>query len=116
MTYEEFARKYEIVISGSTIRMLPRLVCEDGFSMSVQASENHYCFPSNSVGPWESYEVGYPSEKVDDLMVYAEDCDRPTDTVYANVPAQVVELVCANHGGIVGPDDDHYEKLKVVFT
>ena len=36
--------------------------CNDGFSMSVQASSAHYCSPKNDKGPYISVEVGFPSE------------------------------------------------------
>jgi hypothetical protein len=34
-------------------------------------------------------------------LEYAEDSDRPTETVYPYVPAPVVTLVIAKHGGMV---------------
>ena len=46
-----------------------------------------------------SVEIGFPSEKEELLMEYAEDQDRPTRTVYANVPHQVVHEVIMKHGG-----------------
>ena len=77
--------------------------CKDGFKMSVQASENHYCTPrENGIAmSYTSVEVGFPTEKEDCLMSYAEDYDKPTDTVYAYVPASVIIDVIENHGGMV---------------
>jgi len=34
-------------------------------------------------------------------LEYAENGDRPTETVYAYVPASLVTLVIAKHGGMV---------------
>jgi len=34
-------------------------------------------------------------------MRYAEDYDKPTDTVYAYVPSSVIIDVIENHGGMV---------------
>jgi hypothetical protein len=107
MTYQEYAKKFARKHVGSneisTIRMVPRLHCSDGFSMSVQASYTHYCSPRNSQGPWESFEVGFPSDVEPKLMPHAEDPDDPTDTVYSCVPAELVEEICADHGGIAAP-------------
>lgn len=76
------------------------VICADGFCMSVQASEGHYCRPRDNFGPYSAVEVGYPSEAVPELMEYAEDADNPTSTVYGYVPVEVVEAVLTAHGGI----------------
>lgn len=81
--------------------MVPEIVCKDGFRMSVQASRFHYCSPRNDEGPYTAFEVGFPSEKCEELMPYAESADNPTGTVYGWVPAEVVDEVIRNHGGIV---------------
>lgn len=79
---------------------IARIVCADGFSLSVQASHSHYCAPRNDFGPWLKVEVGYPSARAEELMPYAEDPDRPTDTVYGYVPIEIVSAVIDAHGGI----------------
>jgi hypothetical protein len=81
-------------------RQVEPIVCADGLSMSVQASQTHYCAPRDSVGPWTTVEVGFPSQRVEELMEYAETPDTPTDTVYGNVPVAVVEAVIEKHGGL----------------
>jgi hypothetical protein len=86
--------------------IVPKVVCRDGFTMSVQHSSLHYCSPREDFAErkgheFETYEVGYPSEKDDLLIFYAENRDDPTGTVYPTVPAQVVEQVAEMHGGIV---------------
>jgi hypothetical protein len=73
--------------------------CNDGFVMSVQAAATCYCYPRRDTGPWSEVEVGFPSEKENLLMEYAENPERPTDTVYLNVPVEVVQKIIANHGG-----------------
>lgn len=84
------------------LRQVYSVTCADGLRLSVQASCTHYCTPRDSVGPWVAVEVGYPSERVEELMEYAENPDEPTDTVYGWVPVEVVEAVVEKHGGIVG--------------
>ena len=79
-----------------------RVVCLDGFSMSVQATETNYCTPRiNGAERYTHVEVGFPSEEEELLMEWAEDREKPTDTVYPWVPSQLVALVCAKHGGII---------------
>ena len=78
-----------------------KIVCADGFAMSVQASETAYSTPRKNEGPYTAAEVGYPTEEESLLMQYVEDESRPTDTVYPYVPSTVISLVCAKHGGIV---------------
>lgn len=74
--------------------------CKDGFHMSVQASGGHYCSPRRDEGwPYYEWEVGYPSSEDADLLPYAEDKGRPTDTVYGYVPIDVILAVIAKHGG-----------------
>jgi hypothetical protein len=77
------------------------VICKDGFSLSVQASEGHYCMPRYNTGPWYKVEVGFPSQREEVLMPYAEDKDSPTGTVYGYVPIQIVEELIDSHGGMV---------------
>ena len=87
---------------GGRVRHLhnvPEINCADGFHMSVQASEFHYCMPRMSNVVWEEVEVGFPSASSELLMPFAEDPETPTDTVYSYVPVPIVVAVIAEHGG-----------------
>ena len=84
----------------------PRTVCSDGFSMSIQASRFHYCTPRENKGPWTAFEVGFPSHGDNLLIPYAEDPERPTETVYGWVPAEIVAQVILNHGGLPAPKSE----------
>ena len=75
--------------------------CADGFYMSVQASMGAYCAPRDDDGPYTEVEVGYPSKHESLLLPYAENPDRPTDTIYAWVPKSVVINVIVRHGGMI---------------
>lgn len=77
-----------------------RIICNDGTSISIQASEFHYCMPRNNVGPYSHVEVGYPSVKPYFMMKYAEDPKSPTDTVYGGVPVGIVLEFLNSHCGI----------------
>jgi hypothetical protein len=82
-------------------RIVPAIVCRDGFRMSVQASSGHYCSPRVDVSPggWTAYEVGFPNRREALLKEYAEDKRALTKTVYGWVPVHVIEKVIAKHGG-----------------
>lgn len=77
-----------------------RLICKDGFEMSVQASNVHYCSPRVDNATYSEIEVGYPSVIEEELLDYAEDRLRPTKTVYGYVPVWLVEKIINKHGGI----------------
>ena len=86
-------------------RLNDKIVCSDGFTMSVQANEYAYCEPRHSDAKvYTTVEIGYPSQREELLMEYAEssynDTD-PTDTVYAYVPVALVFAVIVKHGGMV---------------
>ena len=77
------------------------IVCKDGFRMSVQASEYHYCNPRESGEPYYyEVEIGFPSEEEPSILVYAENPEEPTDTVYGYVPTELVEHIVMKHGGL----------------
>ncbi len=78
----------------------PKIVCVDGFTMSVQGSSGHYCAPRSTQNAYYEMEIGYPSLKEDDLMPYAEDADSPTNAVYGYVPCEIIQQVIDKHGGI----------------
>jgi hypothetical protein len=80
----------------------PLIVCKDGFTMSVQACEGHYCIPRQDKGPHTHMEGGFPSDEPrPQLAVYAENRDDLCETVYPYVPRKVFEREFELHGGIV---------------
>ena len=79
------------------------IVCKDGFTVSIQASANHYCSPKvdgiNIV--YSSVELGMPNQ-VDPLLVqYAENQDNLLGTAYGWVPSDIVVAVIEKHGGVI---------------
>ena len=83
-------------------RLNKKVTCKDGFTMSVQANEGAYCTPRiDKAAKYTAVEVGYPSDREDLLMEWAESPQKPTETVYGYVPATQITLVVAKHGGIV---------------
>ncbi len=113
----------------------PRIVCNDGYSVSVQASEYMYCdprytqwqnedgwqvingswwtssktqrnFETDRFTPYESVELGYPSEEDELINEYAEGDDY-INTVYGYVPVDIVEKLIEKHGGFKGVDESN---------
>lgn len=77
-------------------------ICSDGFRISIQASEFHYCSPRvNGADSYENVELGFPSREDELIMAYAEDPDEPTETVYGFVPIEIVNQLIEKHGGII---------------
>ena len=108
---QKFLKENRIVIgegykfNGSddftVIQPRPRIECNDGFSMSVQASAHTYCSPKTSKEGtiYTSVEVGFPSESDELLIPYAEDNDY-TNTIYGFVPIEIIDKVIEKHGGL----------------
>ena len=79
-----------------------RVICADGFEMSVQAHGHAYCSPRiDNAEKYTSVEIGFPSEVEPMLMEYCDEPGTPLETVYGYVPVQTVTNVLAKHGGIV---------------
>lgn len=95
---EEYKRD---VCVAQGFRQVKPIRCADGLELSVQASTTHYCAPRNGVGPWVTVEIGFPTQRVEEFMEYAENPNEPTETVYGWVPVEVVEAVVNSRGGIV---------------
>ena len=81
----------------------PRILCKDGFSMSVQGGDGIYSTPRENSMFFFNVEVGYPSKKEKSLMPHIggnKGC--PKDTIYGYVPIETVDDIVKKHGGIVG--------------
>lgn len=82
----------------------PKAIMQDGYSVSIQASETHYCRPRTTKGSgFTSVELGYPTAKDPLIDDYAEDKDSDDylHMVYPYVPVSVVDELIKKHGGIV---------------
>lgn len=83
-----------------------RLVCKDGTTLSVQASDSHWCSPRSSYVndytddieffDYYSVEVWCVSADVPDSWSDYGDDDNP----YAYIPVTLVEKFIDSHGGI----------------
>lgn len=108
---DEAARALSDLLLGTRREKMPMqsdvFHCVDGFSVSVQASEFHYCSPRENKpkqGYWTMFELDFPSTVEPLLLPYKDggedDKADPTNTVYCSVPANVLLAVLANHGGL----------------
>lgn len=114
MQDKRFAINYDFDYSSLTVdENVPttrtRIILADGESVSVQANEYCYCQPRSNLSwvdlgvydvPYYEYEIGFPSFIADEWMEYAEESDKPTDTVYGYVHVNIVQKVLDAHGGI----------------
>lgn len=84
-----------------------RTVCADGTSLSIQASQFHYCTPRDDQGPYTKKEVGFIFDAAGQQMAPPEswaeyaDGDFPSD-VYGWVPVDLIEEFIVAHGGRKG--------------
>ena len=91
-----------------TSTRLPKIVCVDGFEMSVQVGFSLYSTPKKVAKRYSAVEIGFPSEHEPLIEEYAEtfyqddgeDVTDYTDTVYPYVPVKIVNKVLKKHGGI----------------
>ena len=89
-----------------TSSRLPKIVCSDGFTMSVQVGHSLYSTPKKVAKRYSAVEIGFPSEDEPLIEKYAESYYDPdvdfkyTETVYPYVPVRVVDKVLKKHGGI----------------
>lgn len=103
-TTESMIEKYQ-----DNYFFLPRLVCADGFSISIQVNHNNYCASENGTREfgidWKKVEWGFPSEQIDPVKYNAEayawdeNCDTRT-TVGAYVSVELIEELVNEHGGL----------------
>ena len=88
-----------------TSSRLPKIICSDGFSMSVQVGYSLYSTPKKIAKRYSAVEIGFPSEYEPLIEEYAETFHQEdetdyTDIVYPYVPVAIVDKVLKKHGGI----------------
>lgn len=90
----------------TSVQRTKRLKCASGLTFSIQAGNHAYCYPRENTQTdysfYTEFEIGFPSEKIEGLMSYAENESDPTGTVYGYVPKGLIEKVIQENGGIIG--------------
>ena len=80
---------------------MPRIVCEDGWKVSVQCGKGLYSIPrADRMPSYTAFELGYPSDHEPLLDGYAENSDNWC-CIYLYVPIELIDQVIEKHGGIV---------------
>jgi hypothetical protein len=80
-------------------RPIRAFICPDGFAVSIQANNFAYCSPSEDGALWyDSVELGYPNRDIPAWLPFAEDPERPMETVYGFVPTELVAETLTKHG------------------
>jgi hypothetical protein len=86
-------------------RVIPNITTNDGTTLSVQASQYHYCSPRKDNALWNLVEVGYPSVSPEGIVDWAQYFDgdwyndNHTSSVYGYVPIESVVEYINYHGG-----------------
>lgn len=81
--------------------MCPKIKCQSGLTLSVQADEARYCTPRRDQGPYTTVEVGYPNREIPELMPYLENgSSDPLQSLYVNVPVELIEQIVDENGGL----------------
>lgn len=94
---EEIEKELQRIMDKADVRVVR---CADGFSMSVGASELHYCTPRRDRAPWTSFELGRLSQVEPLLWEYAETKGDWLRTIYGWVPVRLVAAIIELHGGL----------------
>ena len=93
-----------LMMNHMTSSKLPKIICSDGFEMSVQVGFSLYSTPKKVAKRYSTVEIGFPSEHEQLIEEYAEgsfdEVPDYTDTVYPYVPVKIVDKVLKKHGGI----------------
>jgi hypothetical protein len=80
-------------MSNGRLSRIPRLQFNNGSSLSVQASEYHYCSPKDNTGPYSAVEVGFPEGTIPSWW-------DDTDTVMGWVTAEQITSHIEGCGGL----------------
>ena len=80
------------------------VICKNGFYMSVQCSENHFCTPQDNIGPYTAVEVCTFDVKIPNwpnpICKYSEFTGNPINATYYNVPSKALLELIKVCGGI----------------
>lgn len=91
----------ESTYTGKDHNIRRRIICKDGFSISVQGgTTGHYCHPRECCNIYQEVECGYPSAVEKTLMPYQDGTGNPLESVYGYVPIEIIDEIIKKHGGI----------------
>lgn len=94
-------RKDELIRDRWYREPIDAIECNDGFRISVQASEGSYCAPRVTADVvYSQFECGFPNMEVPELREWKDGDGDDTGTVYGYVPVSVIVALIEKHGGI----------------
>ena len=73
------AEEYSSLVNLMATSRLPRIVCNDGFSLSVQVGYSLYSKPKKVAKRYSEVEIGFPSEPESLIAEYADDWEVQGD-------------------------------------
>jgi hypothetical protein len=112
MNLDEFTRA---TYKTDTFYRRPRIYCNDGFNFSVQGGDGKYSTPRRNEKEFMAMEIGFPSNREESILEFAEDRDNPTETVYGYVDNKLIQQVIDKHGGIdVDKTLYNFDKAEIV--
>ena len=101
---------YKIAYSNiiTVLHKRPRIICNDGFSASLQASADHYCLPTENLenGNYTKLEMTFLSEPEEELKPYAnyytqeDDFDLKEVISFGYIPIDIIIKIINKHNGI----------------
>lgn len=104
-------------VGYTSFGILPLMLCNDGMEISIQYSPFHHCnifgrmdliegHTFDTAGKtglgYKTFECGYPNEFIPELSEYADEPESVPNTIYNEVPLEVLENVIKKHRGIYG--------------
>ena len=97
-TFEQFIKDTKQVAFGEK---RPEITCKDGYSISVQASSNHYCSPrKDGLTEYNEYEAnGITEAQIAQLEEWAENPNEK-HPIYGFVPKEEIKQLLLEHGGL----------------
>lgn len=102
MNTNEFLQKYRKKLShGIFYKKRPKLICNDGFMMDVQAGHGLYSEPRCDAEWYKSVEIAFPNMDEELLRPYGENVKEwQYNNIFAYVPVTVCDEIIKKHGGI----------------
>jgi hypothetical protein len=100
--------KEKVVLDGQSIS--PGLIDKNGVLYSIQASENHYCSPQDSIGPWETVEVVIYSDEDSEGNVYSFVSVKEIAQMFYNTGGDIL-IFDTEDSGISSFEDEEFEDM-----
>lgn len=107
-TYGKVIKGYDGPVRSMAVELA------DGTSFSVIAGEGVHSSPSGVVPPFTGVEIGYPTREIPALNKYVDTytAKTPTQSIYKDVPVEVIEKIMLDAGGYSRLGQFPYERVE----